>query len=114
MPIAASSAPAMRAARRASAVAVASAAPGPEAPAPAEAFPEGPVPAVPLAPCRAPRAIAPGSRVAGLPMRATAPCSWSVESISGMPEPAAAAARWRAADSSAICCGPRVLWAQEK
>lgn len=83
--MAASSEPAMRAARRAWAVEPA-----------------------------APSAIAPGSRVAGLPIRATAPCSWSVESSRGIRGPVVRAACWRPTESAAICCGPRVLWAQAK
>lgn len=85
MPTAASSAPAIRAASRASAC-------------------EPPPP----------RAIAPGTRVAGSPTRQTMPCSWSVEMSAGTGVGWASAACWMPLESAAICCGSRVLWAQEK
>ncbi len=61
-----------------------------------------------------PSAIAPGSRVAGLPTRATMPCSWSVEMSTGSPRGRPSEARWMPFDRSAIWCGSRVLCAQVK
>lgn len=56
----------------------------------------------------------PGSRAAGSPTRQTMPCSWSVEISAGTGVGWASAACWMPLESSAICRGSRVLWAQEK
>ncbi len=62
----------------------------------------------------APSAIAPGSRVAGLPTRATMPCSWSVAISIGSPRGRSREAFWMPLERSAIWWGSRVLWAQAK
>ncbi len=62
----------------------------------------------------APSAMAPGSIVAGGPIRATAPCSWSVEMSSGMGVRWARPARWMPLERAAIWRGSWVLCAQAK
>ncbi len=62
----------------------------------------------------APNAMLPGNSVAGAPNRRTAPCSWSMEMVSGTPAPEESAASCTPFDSSATCRGLSSESVQEK